>query len=341
MVLHGGGQRPKTENDDAWKQMLTRYWNTVDVGVQVSPRAPGDEWNLHWTKEAQAFYVQLIRDCIVFKNVNPRRVYLVGYSAGGDGVYQLTPRLAPLLAAVNTSAGLPNDISPVNLMHTPMLLQVGELDTDFQRHKETVRYALLIDALETKNPGLYVHDVHVHWSKEHGSVADDIGPDTATDVIANPRRWFTSEAAKYITVARNTGAVGWMRQFTRNTYPEHIVWNASALSAVPVRWYWISLDFTAAPYDTSKEGAEVRCVKGSNVIEIVYFTRPLTVHFHETLIDPLKSVTISVGEQTFNVPPRPSLASMIKSTCETYDHNMCTWQSVTVFKNVSGKFYVL
>ena len=31
---------------------------------------------------------------VIKENVNPNKVYLLGYSAGGDGVYQLAPRMA-------------------------------------------------------------------------------------------------------------------------------------------------------------------------------------------------------------------------------------------------------
>ena len=38
---------------------------------------------------------------IVFEDVDPNRVYLLGYSAGGDGVYQLAPRMADRFAAAS------------------------------------------------------------------------------------------------------------------------------------------------------------------------------------------------------------------------------------------------
>ena len=38
-------------------------------------------------------YDRLIENMILFENVDPNRVYFLGYSAGGDGVYQIAPRL--------------------------------------------------------------------------------------------------------------------------------------------------------------------------------------------------------------------------------------------------------
>ncbi len=39
-------------------------------------------------------YERLIEAMIVLYNADPDRVYLLGFSAGGDGVYQVAPRLA-------------------------------------------------------------------------------------------------------------------------------------------------------------------------------------------------------------------------------------------------------
>ena len=40
---------------------------------------------------------------------------VVGYSAGGDGVYQLAPRMADSWAAAAMMAGHPNGVSPLSL----------------------------------------------------------------------------------------------------------------------------------------------------------------------------------------------------------------------------------
>ena len=43
--------------------------------------------------------MRLIENLVALQEVNPNRVYLMGYSAGGDGVYQVAPRMADTLAA--------------------------------------------------------------------------------------------------------------------------------------------------------------------------------------------------------------------------------------------------
>ncbi len=50
---------------------------------------------------------RLIEDMIVFEDVDPNRVYLTGYSAGGDGTYQLAPRMADRFAAAAMMLAIP------------------------------------------------------------------------------------------------------------------------------------------------------------------------------------------------------------------------------------------
>ena len=52
---------------------------------------------------------------IMLYEVDPNKVYLMGYSAGGDGVYQLAPRMADRFAAAAMMAGHPNETSPLGL----------------------------------------------------------------------------------------------------------------------------------------------------------------------------------------------------------------------------------
>jgi poly(3-hydroxybutyrate) depolymerase len=47
----------------------------------------------------------------LFRGVNPDKVYLLGYPAGGDGVWQLAPRMADRFAAAAMMAGHPNGAS--------------------------------------------------------------------------------------------------------------------------------------------------------------------------------------------------------------------------------------
>ena len=86
--MHGGGGAPARVNDRQWENQKTLY--TPDEGVYVAPRAPTDTWNLWHRSHIDPLFARLISSLVVYENVNPNRVYVMGYSAGGDGVYPVS-----------------------------------------------------------------------------------------------------------------------------------------------------------------------------------------------------------------------------------------------------------
>src|SRR4029079_9553156 len=80
-------------------------------------------------------FTRLIEDMIVFEDVDPNRVYIMGYSACGDGVYQLAPRMADQLAAAAMMAGHPNEASPLGLRNIGFAIHVGALDDGVHPNK--------------------------------------------------------------------------------------------------------------------------------------------------------------------------------------------------------------
>ena len=103
--MHGGGNAPARVNDRQWNNQKRLY--EPAEGVYVAPRAPTNTWNLWHEGHIMPMFDRLIEDMILFEDVNPNRVYIMGYSAGGDGVYQLAPRMADRLAAAAMMAGHP------------------------------------------------------------------------------------------------------------------------------------------------------------------------------------------------------------------------------------------
>jgi hypothetical protein len=63
------------------------YRDCVDHGIVVAPRGCQDTWDLHFCGPSFALYDRLIENMICFLDVDPDKVYILGFSAGGDGVY--------------------------------------------------------------------------------------------------------------------------------------------------------------------------------------------------------------------------------------------------------------
>lgn len=130
ITLHGGGggEGADETNDEQWRQMFWYYRSSVKNGIYVTCRGIEDTWNTLFVEDSFPLYDRLIEDMILLKNADPNRVYLLGFSAGGDGVYAITPRMADRFAAVNMSSGHPNGVCLINAANVPFEIQAGVRD---------------------------------------------------------------------------------------------------------------------------------------------------------------------------------------------------------------------
>jgi poly(3-hydroxybutyrate) depolymerase len=206
--MHGGGGAPAKVNDQQWDNQKRLY--QPSEGVYVAPRAPTDEWNLWHQAPVDRLFARLIEDLVICERVDPDRVYLMGYSAGGDGVYQIAPRMADRFAAASMMAGHPNDARPDGLRNLPFAIHVGGDDGAFDRNKVAAQWGIALDALAQADPGFYVHQVEVHAGKGHWMDRDD------------------------------ASAVPWMAKYTRDTRPMKVVWVQDDVTHP--RFYWLAVD---------------------------------------------------------------------------------------------------
>lgn len=204
--MHGGGGAPPQVNDQQWENQKRLY--EPSEGIYVVPRAPTDTWNLWHESHIDALLTRLIEDMVIVEGVNPDRVYIMGYSAGGDGVYQLAPRMADQLAAAAMMAGHPNETKPDGLRNLPFALHVGENDAPFDRNKIGAQWKTTLADLAAHDPGGYPHLVEIHKGKGHWMDRDD------------------------------ASAVAWMARFTRNGRPLKIIWLQDDVTHN--RFYWLA-----------------------------------------------------------------------------------------------------
>ncbi len=205
--LHGGGGAPAKVNDQQWRNQLRLY--KPAEGIYLAPRAPTDTWNLWHQGHIDALFDRLITNMVVFEGVNPERVYLMGYSAGGDGVYQLAPRMSDRFAAAAMMAGHPNETSPLGLRNIPFALQVGGRDGAYKRNAVAANWQKKLAELRKGDPGGYEHFVKIHEGKGH---------------------WMNLE---------DRVAVPWMAKYQRRRFPGKIVWKQD--NVTHERSYWLAL----------------------------------------------------------------------------------------------------
>jgi predicted peptidase len=205
--LHGGGGAPAEVNDGQWENQKKLY--RPEEGIYLAPRAPTNTWNLWHQPHVDQFFDRLIENLIVFEQVDPNRVYILGYSAGGDGVYQIGPRMADRWAAVAMMAGHPNDARPESLRNTPFTLHMGGQDEPYNRNGQAVIWQKKLADLASADPGGYPHWVEIYADKGH---------------------WMDREDA---------AAIPWMAGHTRNLRPRKVVWQQDDVTHD--RFYWLKV----------------------------------------------------------------------------------------------------
>ena len=282
--MHGGGHCPKEVNDEQWINQIYLY--EPAEGVYIAPRAPWNTSDLWHRKGLDEMLEDVIRACVVFEGVNPNKVYLMGYSAGGDGVWRLAPRMADKWAAASMMAGHPGESSQINLINTPYMIWMGEHDHYYNRNTLAKEKSQVMDSLSAAHPGKYIHSNNIIEGKGH---------------------WMDRV---------DTAAIGWMAQYRRAPYPKQIVWRQEFVTRE--HFYWLT-----APADEVEQGKTVIANIDGNDINIAQCDySKLTIYLNDHLVDLDKKVTIRHnGKKIARVKPRRTIANLHHSLNLRNDRN--------------------
>jgi poly(3-hydroxybutyrate) depolymerase len=79
-----------------------------------------------WWKDYMVKIIGIITQCFsILDMINQNKVFISGYSAGGDGIYHLAGMMADSLAGAAMMAGHPNNAEICNLRNITFSIQVG------------------------------------------------------------------------------------------------------------------------------------------------------------------------------------------------------------------------
>ncbi|MBQ6518610.1 MAG: alpha/beta hydrolase [Anaerolineaceae bacterium] len=240
IAMHGGGADDTPDfNDSQWEAMQNYYTDHLDCGVYVAVRGVRDTWDTHFNPESYPLYDRLIEYMILTEHVDPNRVYLTGFSAGGDGAYAIGARMSDRFAAVNMSSGHPNGISMENYYNLPIELQAGEYDTDFDRNIITAQYGRLLDELQSEFPDHYEHRTLIH--KDRGHNFEDYSREEV-EVYADIDGYVSG--GNLSTEWVNSYAPDWLDDHVRDPLPESIRWDLSTRAELRETdtFYYLSAD---------------------------------------------------------------------------------------------------
>jgi predicted esterase len=309
IALHGGGGNDKAAGPHAW-DVNTREWQAQmalfervyePAGIYFIPRMADDRKGRWYLDHNQAAFEEIIRDSILFRDVDPNHVYMLGISEGGYGAIRFAGNRPDRFAATNgMAAAEPLDTSPPeNMRNVGMRIDIGEQDTMFDRVGLARRMGVKLDELKKADPGGYDFLVNVQAGKGHG-----------IDYAAGPK---------------------WIAQRTRNPWPDKVVWTVRPFDkTVALQNYWLALpEKPAAPplfLTASLKGnaltitAEVESPdKKSRLAAPV---GKLLVRLNDKLADLDKPVFLTVNGKTLPpVTPTRTAATMARTLAERCDPN--------------------
>ena len=219
--LHGGGGVADKYNESLWSRHKSLY--ELEQGILLTPRSPTNTWNMWHQDHIDIFFNKLIQNMIAFYDVDPNKIYIMGYSAGGDGVYQLAPRMADRFAAASMMAGHPNDASPLGLRNIGFTLHMGENDSLYNRNKVALEWREKLSILRKSDPEFYIHQVKIYEGKGHQITHAKV-----------------KGLVKQQIDGLDSSGISWISNFTRNPYPKKVVWMQD--DVMHNRFYWLKVN---------------------------------------------------------------------------------------------------
>ena len=276
--LHGGGGAPARVNDSQWNNQKRLY--KPAEGIYVAPRAPGNTWDLWHRPHVDQLFDRMIETFVALKDVDPNRVYVMGYSAGGDGVYQLAPRMADRWAAAAMMAGHPNDAKPLGLRNIGFALFMGGKDGAYKRNQVAKEWQGKLADLQKQDNDGYRHFVKIYPNKGH---------------------WMGG---------LDREALPWMANIGRNPLPKRIVWQQD--DVLRNRFYWLA---TTNPKkrqlvtaDLTNNRIDLNCEPGSQ----------LNVRLNDQMTNLDLPVSVAVNKKESRKHSVSRTIGMLSKTIEEY-----------------------
>lgn len=273
IAMHGGGGVPPEVNDQQWHKMFDIYYQDhPEAGgyIYLALRAPNNQWNGFYDDAICPLIVRLIRQFVLFADVNPDRVYTLGASHGGYGAFVIGPKIADRFAGVHSSAAAPTpgETQGENLLDTRFTFMVGEKDTDHGRADRCQEFSKQYEA----------------WRSERGGYRGGL-------------EWLPGEGHK-INPHDKDKTADMLKAGPRNPWPKKIVWVQS--DDVLKHFYWIE---SPKPVEQGRVEASV---EGNTITIKTEKLNQLAIWLDTPIVDLSKPVTVNVKDgtsKTFTLTP--------------------------------------
>ncbi|MEI6678991.1 MAG: transglutaminase domain-containing protein [Mariniphaga sp.] len=276
IAMHGGGGAPQELNDSQWRHMQIYYRDHPEMGgyIYVALRAPDNSWNGFYTGYAYPLMQNLLRQFMLFGDVDPNKKFIMGYSHGGYGAYAMGPKMPDYFAGIQASAAaLADGASPITLRNTAFSTMVGEKDTMYGRSKHIVDFKNEIEKLRGDRTDIYPITVQIIANHPHSGLPDR---DKIADLYPN----------------------------VRNPVPLELTWRLS--DKVIHDFFWLHV-----PTPESGKDFNVTC-KNNHLTATTNLTAG-SVLLDSRLIDFTRPVTLELNGKTSKHKLKPSLHTLCET----------------------------
>lgn len=285
IAMHGGGGTTQAVNDSQWEHMQIYYKDQTDLpGYKyLALRAPNNTWNGFYDDYVYPLIENLVKQFLVHGDVNPDKVFIMGYSHGGYGAFAIGPKIPFRFAAIHSSAAAPTDgeTSAKTLRNTRFTFMVGEKDNAYGRQERCEKFAARIKELKRGRSDIFPVEFMYQEGFGHGGLPD-------RDMISK------------------------MYAYERNVVPKHLMWDMT--DSVVNRFFWLAVDEPA-----KGKSIEAR-IDGNRVQVATTKLDTYRVFLDERLINPAEPVSIKYGDQPLvEVNYKPSLGTLCRSLEDTGD----------------------
>jgi dienelactone hydrolase len=282
IAMHGGGGVPKAVNDQQWKVMQQYYRDQPSVtGYQyLALRAPDDTWNGFYNDNVLPLIENLIRQFLLLGDVDPNKVFIMGYSHGGYGAFFIGPRIPDRFAAIHSSAAAPTDgaISPASLRNTHFTFMIGANDNAYGRRKRCEAFWEEIRKLKNETEFPVVMELKPGFG--HTGLPD-------RDKIKE------------------------LYPVTRNPVPRHLTWEM--MDAVVKRFFWLSVP-------NPSRGQHIEATLHGDMITIqTRDVKEFELNLDHRVIPAGRPVRLQINGKETVREPGPSLECLCRSLLECGD----------------------
>jgi len=276
IAMHGGGGAPKEVNDSQWKVMQRYYKDHPEAGgyIYVALRAPNDTWNGFYDVYVYPLAANLIRQFLLFGDVDSNKVFLMGYSHGGYGAFAIGPKMADRFAAIHASAGAPTDgeTTPRTLRNTVFTYMIGEKDSMYGRIDRCRKFDDAIKSLRGDSTNSYPVVMQLIPAHGHGGLPD-------RDKIAD------------------------MYPHLRNPVPRELTWLMT--DKVIQDFYWLHV-----PHPSKKQEINATCRDNQITITTTTNVTAASILLDSRLVDFTKPVVLVLNGETSTHKIKPNLQTL-------------------------------